>query len=191
MALVAAIGIAVADTVPAFDAAGMAWADAWRHPALDRAFAAVTWLGSLAVLVPLTMIVALRLVPRRGWREACFSPAALLASTALTHAVKFAIDRGRPDLYPPLIAMPPDASFPSAHAAQATAVALALLLQPGAASRDRGPIIATLIFFVAAVAMSRLYLQVHFPSDIFAGVVLAAGVVLGLRACPFSKGVFP
>jgi undecaprenyl-diphosphatase len=78
--------------------------------------------------------------------------------------------------------MPQDWSFPSAHAAQATAFALAWLLRPGASP---GRIeIAVLVAAVAAVFASRLYLQVHFPSDVLAGAVLATLWVLLLRGLP-------
>jgi undecaprenyl-diphosphatase len=78
--------------------------------------------------------------------------------------------------------MPDDWSFPSAHAAQATAFALAWLLRPGA-SPGR-PEIVVLFAAVALVFASRLYLQVHFPSDVFAGALLAVLWVLFLRRLP-------
>jgi undecaprenyl-diphosphatase len=78
--------------------------------------------------------------------------------------------------------MPEDWSFPSAHAAQATAFALAWLLRPG---RSPGRIeVSVLAAVVALVAVSRPYLQVHFPSDVIAGVLLAAVWVVLLRRLP-------
>lgn len=57
---------------------------------------------------------------------------ALVGASALGHLLKLIVERPRPDLFPPLIPMPQDWSFPSAHAVQATAFALAWLLRPGA-----------------------------------------------------------
>jgi len=90
--------------------------------------------------------------------------------------------RPRPDLYPPLVPMPEDWSFPSAHAVQVTAFALAWLLRPGT-SPGRIEIV---VFLAAAalVGVSRPYLQVHFPSDVIAGAILAALWVLLLRRLP-------
>jgi membrane-associated phospholipid phosphatase len=96
--------------------------------------------------------------------------------------VKLVAARPRPDLFPPLIAMPEDWSFPSAHAAQVTAFALAWLLRPGTAP-DRTEIV-VLFAAVTAVFASRLYLQVHFPSDVVAGALLATLWVLLLRRLP-------
>jgi undecaprenyl-diphosphatase len=184
-----ALWVVVAEPLPAADAATMAWANVMRHPILDRTFLAVTWLGSLAVLAPLTGLVAWRVASRLGWRAACFPAAALLATTALAHATKFAIDRARPDLFPALISMPPDAGFPSAHTAQVAAVALAFLIQTKQAGCRLTAFAAGLLLTVIMVALSRIYLQVHFPSDIIAGIGLAIAVVLGLNALPLGRGV--
>ena len=186
--LVGAIGLAVAGPVPAFDAAALALADSARQQELDVAFGAITWLGSIVVLLPLAIVVALRAAPRLGWGAATLAPAALLATTALAQLGKLFFERARPDLYPALTAMPADASFPSAHAAQAAAVALALLLQSRLDGRRRALLAAVLGLLVGAVALSRVYLQVHFPSDVIAGLLLAAGVVTGLRTLPFWRG---
>lgn len=57
--------------------------------------------------------------------------------------------------------------------------ALAWLLAPGERRGWRAFIAAGLAVF--AVASSRLYLQVHFPSDVLIGILIAAGWVIGLR----------
>jgi len=160
----------------AWDQAGLALAHAARAPWLDAVFAAVTWLGSLAVLLPLALLLWWR---RRGDRIAVFVALALIGASVLGHLTKLVAARPRPDLFPALIDMPADWSFPSAHAAQVTAFALAWLLRPGAAP---GRIeIAVLFATVTAVFASRLYLQVHFPSDVVAGALLATLWVLLLR----------
>jgi len=158
-----------------WDHAGLILADAARAPWLDSFFLAITWLGSLAVLLPLAVLVWLR---RRN-KSASFVLLALVSSSALVHLAKLVAARPRPELFPPLIDMPVDASFPSAHAMQATAFALAWLMQPG---KSPGRVeMGILLVAVILVCFSRLYLQVHFPSDIIAGVMLAVLWVLFLR----------
>ncbi len=167
------------DFVNAWDQTGLTLAHAARNPWLDSLFAAVTWFGSLAVLLPLALLVWWR---GRGDRNAAFVALALIGASALGHLAKLVAARPRPELFPPLIQMPEDWSFPSAHAAQVTAFALAWLLRPGAAP---GRIeIAVLFATVTAVFASRLYLQVHFPSDVVAGALLATLWVLLLRRLP-------
>ncbi len=162
-----------------WDRAGLALAHALRAPWLDSVFVVVTWLGSLAVLLPLALLLWWRW---RGDRNAAFVALGLIGASAFGHLLKLATERPRPDLYPPLITMPADWSFPSAHAVQVTAFALAWLLRPGAAP---GRIEAAVLFaIVLAVSASRLYLQVHFPSDVLAGVLIAILWVAFLRRLP-------
>jgi undecaprenyl-diphosphatase len=106
--------------------------------------------------------------PRRAqWSRA----AGVVAGTyALNTALKFVIRRRRPRIegLPPLVGTPTEMSFPSAHAATSFCAArqYARLGAPAAP-----------LYAVAVVmAVSRLYLGVHWPSDIAAGVALGAVV---------------
>ena len=166
-----------------WDASGLALLHSVRAGWLDGFFLALTWLGSLMILLPLALLVWWR---RRGDRSAAFVVLALVGASALGHLVKMIAARPRPDLFPSLIPMPEDWSFPSAHAVQVTAFALAWLLRPGAAP---GRIeIAAFMAVVAVVIASRPYLQVHFPSDVVAGALLATLWVLLLRRLPAWQG---
>lgn len=173
--------------VPALDAGGLAAAHGWRAAWLDALALGITWAGSLLVLLPLAIAYAWHQSRRDGWRLASFVPTALLATTALAHLSKDLVLRPRPELFPPLAAMPADASFPSAHAMQASAVVMAILLRPGA----RPGVAAWLAgaALIAAVAASRVYLQVHFPSDVLAGIAAGVLLVLAMRALPIWREV--
>jgi len=153
--------------------------NALQRPWLDAILTAATWLGSIGVLLPVALALAWR-YRRRG------SPgAALLLSMAvggawlLAHAGKLLVVRPRPDLNPALISMPADPSFPSAHTLQITAFAFALVLAADSRPGWAGVVAAALIILV--VALSRLYLQVHFPSDVVIGMIAGAAWVVGLR----------
>jgi undecaprenyl-diphosphatase len=77
-------------------------------------------------------------------------------------------------------------SFPSGHATQASAFWLSLVLALRAtrvtsfARRVAGVFAATLVL---GVAWSRVYLGVHYPSDVVAGVILGSGWALWVRRC--------
>ena len=105
---------------------------------------------------------------RAGWLRA----AAVVALTyGLNTALKFVIKRQRPvlDGLPPLVSTPTKLSFPSAHASTSFCAA-------GQYARLGAP--ATPLYALAtAMAASRLYLGVHYPSDIVAGTAL--GVAAG------------
>ena len=105
--------------------------------------------------------------PRRGrWRRAVVSVAtAYVANTAL----KVAVGRRRPapEGLPPLAGTPTGLSFPRAHATSSFAAARAYsTLVPGP----------PLYALACALALSRLYLGVHYPSDSLAGMALGTAV---------------
>lgn len=105
-----------------------------------------------------------------GQRGTYARAAALVFGSFLANqAVKFAVRRPRPDLpdLPPLVHTRSNRSYPSAHATTSAAAAVAL-------SRvlPAGPLYAV----AAALALSRLYLGVHYPSDTVAGAALGVAV---------------
>lgn len=165
--------------VSAFDRAGLALADSLRSAWLDRLMAGATWLGSLWLLLPLAGLAAGMLLWRGRRREAGFVLLALLGASALGQLVKLWVARPRPDLFAAWLPMPESWSYPSSHAMQATAAALALFL----VARNRGAKKAGALAAAALlVGASRVYLQVHFPSDVIAGTLAAALWVAGLHA---------
>jgi decaprenylphosphoryl-5-phosphoribose phosphatase len=106
---------------------------------------------------------------REGWLVcAVLGPVAI----GLNYVVKLIVRRPRPVLegLPPLGGAPSSLSFPSAHATSSFAVATAM---------TRVDPLGALAFLLAgALALSRPYLGMHYPSDVLAGVVL--GIALGL-----------
>ena len=162
-----------------FDRVGLGLAHALRGGWLDAVMQGMTWFGSLLLLLPLTAALAWLLLRSRRRREAGFLLAALLGASALGHIFKLWVARPRPDLFPALIDVPGDWSFPSAHAMQATAAAMAWLL---VTRHSRALWTILLGFAVLLVGLSRVYLQVHFPSDVVAGTLAALLWVAGLHA---------
>ena len=112
------------------------------------------------------------------WRRR--APLAFVAATAASLAASLAVtplkelfDRARPPEADPglgsLVAIPDNPSFPSGHAATAFAAATAIaLISP----RARPYALA----LAGAVALSRVYLRVHYPLDVLAGALLGAGL---------------
>lgn len=169
-----------------WDRAGLALAEGFRAEGLDSVMRAVTWFGSLLVLVPLALITAAWLFLTGRRIEAGFVLVALAGASILSHVFKLWLSRPRPDLFPPLLPMPDDWSYPSAHAMQVTAAAVAGVL---VLARGRLGWVAVAAVAVVAVGWSRIYLQVHFPSDVLAGIVAAVLWVAGLRALMLPQPV--
>lgn len=167
-----------------FDSAGMAFAAQGHGPLSDAFFRAVTWGGSILVLGPLAVVHAAIMWHRLRCVGALFLPTALAGASLMAYATKSAVARERPDVAP-LIEMPVDASFPSAHALQIGAFAMAWLLAPTRRVPYPGAVeIALALVLVMLVSWSRLHLQVHYPSDILIALVAAVIWVGALRQSP-------
>jgi undecaprenyl-diphosphatase len=100
----------------------------------------------------------------------------------LTHLLKMVIRRPRPDHFMPLTQMPVDFSFPSAHTSQITAFCLCLMIivnQNGSTVCNWLLGLISLVL-ICCVGYSRLYLQVHFTSDVVPGILLPIMWVTGI-----------
>jgi membrane-associated phospholipid phosphatase len=125
---------------------------------------------------------------RRKLPYAAFAALSAAAAAGLSvMLLKGAFDRARPPLVDPGLdpvgAVPGSASFPSGHAATAFAAAVAVgMLYP----RFRTPLLAV----AATVALSRVYLGVHFATDVLAGSLLGAaiGLATGTAARRVQRG---
>ena len=120
---------------------------------------------------------------RPPWSMVLAGAAAAVAA-AVAAGLKEAFDRARPPLADPsfvsVVPPPGSDSFPSGHAAEAFAAAAVLAaLHP----RLRVPV----LVLAALVALSRVYLGVHYPADVVAGAVL--GLVLGALAIRIARRV--
>ena len=157
-----------------WDNAILLFAAAHRSDALDSFFRAVTWLGSLYLLVPLTLFSAGLLWHFQKRWEAALVVVGLGGAALLVHLIKFLFDRPRPALGERLVPLPWDSSFPSAHTAQIVAFALCMVLVIRRVWPQGWAVVAVLATAsIVLVGASRIYLQVHYPSDVLAGIVLS------------------
>jgi membrane-associated phospholipid phosphatase len=146
---------------------------------MDFFFVTITWLGSLYILLPLSVLLCILLLWSGKSGQAILIIFSLLITTLSVHVTKLMFRRPRPSTTELLVAVPSDWSFPSAHTAQATAFFLSVTL---IAFQILPSVWATHFAFlslllVGVVGYSRIYLQVHYLSDVLAGMVLAVLIV--------------
>jgi len=159
-----------------FDLSVFHWMDDIRNEVLTLLARFLNVLGGGTVTIPLRIIVAVWLLVRTRWRAFATWMITWAAAELIVAAAKAFFHRGRPP--DPLVDVV-GFSFPSGHAVAgaAIAVALVLVLMPPGPARRRWELAA--IAFAFVMAMSRVYLNAHWFSDVVAGVLLGAGVALG------------
>ena len=156
-----------------------------RTGGLTTVMKRVTWLGSSLVLFPLLAVAATVGAIRSGWRAGVVGMALLpvpLLSFVSYNLVKFLLDRPRPP-GPLALVEASGGSFPSGHAclAAATFGALALALAPRLTRPGRLAVWIAAGCIAAVVGVSRIYLGVHWLSDVV-GAYLLASAWLCLKA---------
>lgn len=134
------------------------------------------WLYAVATLV--CIVAAWGLGMRRRAAAAWVTMMAVWATAAV---LKLVVGRDRPSVVDPVWEHD-GLSLPSGHATNSAAMttAVLILLAPILAVGLRRGLAAAMVLFVAVVAVHRVLLGVHYPSDVIAGMVLGAGLVLAL-----------
>jgi undecaprenyl-diphosphatase len=147
------------------------------------------YVGASEALFAVVVVVLLLLVPgvRRSLarRAAVAAFAAAGAALLIAHFVSSAVDRPRPFVahaatIHPFLTHASDPSFPSDHATAAFAIATAVAL------RLRVPGL-VLLGLAAVLAAGRVFLGLHYPSDVLAGAVLGAGTAVALWLPPVRR----
>jgi membrane protein DedA with SNARE-associated domain/membrane-associated phospholipid phosphatase len=157
------------------DMRALRWVDALHSDTLVSVTKVLTTLGSLPVTGTAVLATAVLLVARRMVAEALALVAGMGLTVLAVHLAKDAVNRPRPP--DPLVGAA-DASYPSGHSAYAIAyVAIAVALGrtlPGRAGRVGVP--AAAVGLAILIGLTRMYLRVHYFSDVIGGYGLACGL---------------
>lgn len=144
---------------------------------LEGAIRDITALGGTTVLLLMTLAAAGYLIIDDRRRTALFISVAVGGGTLIGNLAKLVVARPRPDLVAHLVEVQ-TYSFPSGHATSAAVTYLtlgALLARVQPRRRIKAYIIGVALGLTLLVGTSRVYLGVHWPSDVLAGWVLGAG----------------
>ncbi len=157
-----------------FDLVVRTWVHQQASPGLTRAMVLISGLGARGLLVALILAMAIFLVVR--WRRAAmWLLISMAGALVLDLTLKHAYHRPRPT--PFFGSLPHSYSFPSGHALLSFCFygVLAGLLT----ARLRPPVLQAVVWaaagvLIVAIGVSRIYLGVHYPSDVIAGYLAAA-----------------
>ena len=181
--IVAVIGAALFVTVAshvrsgstqAFDESVIRWLAAHHTPALDAAMVEITALGTGVVVLMIVAVAGLFLVLTGHKYSAILLLASTFGGIVLNAVLKLGFDRPRPTIVIPAVHTA-SSSFPSGHAMSAAIVYVTVAYLAARLHKKkwaRWLVMTAAIIIVALISLSRMYLGVHYPSDVLAGVVV-------------------
>lgn len=184
--------IFMSDFIINFDVAVYKFFESIVSPVLDVIVTFITYLGDNGIFwIALSLIL---LIPKKTRKLGVYVAGGLLMATIINNlGLKELFARVRPFnfdgwpesyqyVYPDLVAKPGSLSFPSGHTSTSIGAALPFLMK---ANKKVG----IPIFIVAIlIGLSRIYVHVHYPSDVLAGMVV--GIIAGLLAVLLLDKVF-
>lgn len=159
-----------------FDHVVMEWVSEWRHEPLTLFFQAVTRLGDAIVEYVILFFVILLLASVKKYRQAVVAVFCLVGGWALNTVLKGFFERERPTVLEHLAGFD-YFSFPSGHAMVSTCfygyLAFLVWLEADKRIVRMGAVLAA-VTLILLIAISRIYLGVHYPTDSLAGIAAGA-----------------
>ncbi len=184
--VVIAVQVAVGGRLVTWDLQVTETVVAARTAAWSRVLWAFTLLGNTPVMAMMTAAVAALLFVWGRWSRAVLVVAAVLSATGVSQLLKAVLQRIRPPETLALIDVPGSYSLPSGHAL-VTGVFLGLLVVLALrldSAAGRVPAAVGAVAVGGVIGFSRIYLGVHWASDVIAGWCVA-GIWLVILLCAF------
>lgn len=181
LALAAAALTVTVGGLVTLDTSTREWLVGHRSPGLTAAMTAFTTLGSSPVLVSVAFGIAVWLWVARRRREVLLVGGTALGALVLGPLLKNLVERARPE--GAHLVLVNSWAYPSGHTLTSTAVigVLTTLAASRLAARAaRLAVVATGVALIVAVGVSRIYLGVHWPTDVLAGWLIGS---LWLTVC--------
>lgn len=186
--LVAGLAVAVAGTgafvalasemregeTQAFDEAVIRWMGAHQSPTLDAIMVEVTALGTGTVVLMIVVIAALFLTLSERQYSALLLVVAASGGLLLNGILKLGFNRPRPSIFLPAVHAV-SSSFPSGHAMSSAIVYGTVAYLAARLHRRRWVrwlVMGFALVVIVLISFSRMYLGVHYPSDVLAGVII-------------------
>lgn len=173
--------VAIADEVLdgetlAFDEAILVAINGTSSAFWDSFFSAITHLGGVAGVIIISGIITAVLFFRKKYRDIALLAVSVGGAALLNVVLKLIFERPRPDLWEQLV-IETSFSFPSGHAMISSALAFSVIVIAWN-TRFRWYAVWLGALFTLAIGFSRLYLGVHYPTDVLAGWLVSGAWVL-------------
>ena len=165
------------DTLP-FDTAVLNLVHGMNNYFLDTFMPIATDIGGVVGVVAITLIMTALFVYKNEQRRALMVSITVAGAVGINLILKSVFERARPDLWETLV-REPGFSFPSGHAMASAALGAAIVVALWD-SRWRWWAFTAATFYIVFVGFSRLYLGVHYPTDILAGWLVSGGWVMAV-----------
>lgn len=172
----------------AFDFALRKLAIGYNTPTTVAIWEYISFLGSLAFLIGLTFLIIAMFAIRRDWLAVRHISFAMSGAVGLNIIAKWIVHRVRPDeLY--AHTMPASYSFPSGHALYSLTfyLTIAMILGRRSQGNQSKAIFGAAVVLLALIGTSRIFLGVHYGSDVLGGYLIAAVWLLFLSIPSASK----
>lgn len=158
----------------AFDESVIRWLAAHHTRTLDTVMVEITALGTGIVVMMVVAVAALFLVLAEHKYSVILLLASAIGGIVLNAVLKLGFNRPRPTMFAPLVHAV-GSSFPSGHAMNAAIVYTTVAyLAAGLHQRRwaRWLVMTAAFIVIALISFSRVYLGVHYPSDVIAGIIV-------------------
>ncbi len=184
--IIAAIGTAIFVTLAshvksgstqAFDESVIRWMGAHHSPSIDATMLEITALGTGTVVMMVVAVASLFLVLTQHKYSALLLLVSTFGGIVLNGVLKLGFDRPRPSIFVPEVHTV-SSSFPSGHAMSAAIVYTTVAYLAARLHQRkwaRWLVMAAALVLIALISFSRMYLGVHYPSDVIAGVAIGLG----------------
>jgi undecaprenyl-diphosphatase len=179
---------AYSPAIVAVDQRVQAAALSWRYPLLTMFMRVFTLAGGTVFVTSITAALVAWLWARARPADAIFAGVGVAGGVLLSTVAKGVFARQRPPAASALADLPSSYSFPSGHSMASFCLAVVvgtLVLRSGARPVIKAATVAACLLYAALVGLSRVYLGVHYPSDVVASwllggfwMALAIGVLL-------------
>jgi undecaprenyl-diphosphatase len=155
-----------------------------RNPTINQAMTDLTALGSVSVVFTFFFILLSVLAIYRDWKGMIYLTLIAAGAGAIPQILKVIFGRERPEISNHLVNVS-DLSFPSGHSFGAAAIYLALAFYAGRYAKSWAQevffyLLGAIVIFL--VGISRIFLGVHYPTDVLAGVTGGAAWAFGISA---------